>query len=171
MLDDTVRWTGMPARVAAQMSDDPDRKHRPLRLIPIGPIVFTCSLLVISLIWPPLLDGMNLGALIGILVAFWGAAFAMLPGIYINGPLGKSSLADDEREAALRKDSLLFCLGLLTVLNGLGQPLLMILSHWQGWKIAKTVSVVSTAFMLNATLWGCLPTLYASWNLGQLPKE
>ena len=26
MLDDTVRWTGMPARVAAQMSDDPDRE-------------------------------------------------------------------------------------------------------------------------------------------------
>jgi len=33
------------------------------------------------------------------------------------------------------------------------------------------VSVVTTAFMLNAALLGCLPTLYASWNLGHLPKE
>ena len=95
----------------------------------------------------------------------------MIPGIYLSGPLGKSSLEDDEREAALRKDSFLFCLGLLAVLNGLGQPLLMILSHWQDWKFAKTASVVTTAFMLNATLWGCLPTLYASWKLRQLPKE
>jgi len=171
MLDDTVRWTGMPARVAAQMSDDPDRKHRPLRWSPIWPIAFSCALLVVSLVWPPVLDGMQPGALIGVIVAFWGGALAMIPGIYTNGPLGKSSLEDDEREAALRKDSFLFCLGLLTVLNGLGQPLLMILSHWQDWKIAKTASVVTTAFMLNAALWGCLPTLYASWKLRQLPNE
>ena len=171
MLDDTVRWTGMPDRVAAQMSDDPDRNHRPLRWIPMAPIAFSCALLVISLVWPPILDGMHPGALIGVTVAFWGGAFAMIPGIYIMGPLGKSSLEDDEREAALRKHSFLFCLGLLAVLNVFGQPLLMILSHWQDWKIAKTASVVTTAFMLNASLLGCLPTLYASWNLRQLPRE
>jgi hypothetical protein len=171
MLDDAVRWTGMPARVAAQMSNDPDRKHRPLRWSPIWPIAFSCALLMISLVWPPLLDGMHPGALIGVTVAFWGGAFAMIPGIQMNGPLGKSSLEDDEREAALRKDSFLFCLGLLAALNCLGQPVLMILSHWQDWKIAKTASVVTTAFMLNATSWGCLPTLYASWKLPQLPKE
>jgi hypothetical protein len=171
MLDDTVRWTGMPARVAAQMSDDPDRKHRPLRWIPIWPIAFACALLVISLVWPPLLDGMHPGVLIGVIVAFWGGVFAMIPGIHMHGPLGKSSLVDDEREAALRKDSFLFCLGLLAILNCLGQPLLMVLSHWHDWKFAKTVSVVTTAFMLNAAMWGCLPTLYASWKLRQLPKE
>ena len=171
MLDDTVRWTGMPARVASQMADDPDRKHRPLRWSPIWPIAFSCTLLVTSLVWPPVLDGMHPGALIGVIVAFWGGVFAMIPGIHMNGPLGKPSLEDDEREAALRKDSLLFCLGLLAILNGLGQPLLMILSHLQDWKIARTASVVTTAFMLNASLWGCLPTLYASWHLGQLPKE
>jgi hypothetical protein len=38
---------------------------------------------------------------------------AMVPVIHMNGPLGKPSLEDDEREAALRKDSFLFCLGLL----------------------------------------------------------
>jgi hypothetical protein len=114
---------------------------------------------------------MHPGTLIGVIVAFWGGAFAMIPGVYMNGPLGKSTLEDDEREAALRKDSFLFCLGLLAVLNCLGQPLLMIVSHWEDWKIAKTASVATTAFMLNATLFGCLPTLYASWNLRQLPNE
>jgi uncharacterized membrane protein YqjE len=85
--------------------------------------------------------------------------------------LGRPSLEDDEREAALRKESFLFCLWLLAILNCLGQPVLMILSHWQDWKIFQTASVVTAAFMLNATLLGCLPTLYASWNLEQLPKE
>jgi len=170
-LDDTVRWTGLPARIADQMSGDPDRKHRPLRWSPIWPIAFSCSLLVISLVWPSLLDVMHPGALIGVITAFWGGVFAMIPAIYMNGPLGKSSLADDEREAALRKSSFLFCLGLLAVLNGLGQPILMILSHWQHWKFAQTASVVTTSFMLNATLFACLPTLYASWNLRQLPND
>lgn len=36
-LDDAVRWTGIPARVADTMSDDPsvDRKHQPLRWVPL----------------------------------------------------------------------------------------------------------------------------------------
>lgn len=171
MLDDSVRWTGMPARVANQMSNDPDRKHGPLRWTPIWPIAFAFALLVISLAWPPILDGVSPGALIGIIVAFWGAIAGVTPGILMTGPLGKSSLEDDEREAALRKDSWVFCLALLAVLNGLGQPVFMILSHWKGWPMAQTGTVVTTTVMLNATLLGCLPTLYASWNLRELPKE
>ena len=95
----------------------------------------------------------------------------MLPGIHMNGPLGIPSLEDDEREAALRKDSFLFCLGLLAFLNCLGQPFLLILSHLQNWQTVHSASVAASALMLNATLFGCLPTLYASWNLRQLPKE
>ena len=171
ILDDTVRWTGMPDRVAAQMSDDPGRKHRPMRWIPLGPIAFAFLLFVISLAWPPFLEGMHPGALIGILVAFWGATFGMTPGIHATGPLGSPALEDDERQAALRKDSFVFCLRGLAILNVLGQPLLMILSHWQHWTLAQTASVVTTAFMLNSTWWGCLPTLYASWNMRHLPTE
>jgi hypothetical protein len=173
MLDDTVRWTGMPARVAKQMSDDPsvDRKHRPLRWSPIWPIACSCVLLMISLAWPAALDRVSPGITYSITVVFWCVIFGMMPGIHANGPLGKPSLEDDEREAALRKDSFLICLGLLAVLNCLGQPLLMILSHWQDWQFEQTASVVATAFMLNASLLGCLPTLYASWNLRQLPNE
>lgn len=171
MLDDTVRWTGMPDRVADQMTDDPDRKHRPMRWVPIGPIAFSFALLVLSLAWPSALQGFSLAGIIGVLVAFWGGAFAMMSGIHARGPLGSPSLEDDEREAALRKDSFLACLLLLAVLNCLGQPLITILSHWQHWQVARIASVVTTAFMLNATLLGCFPTLYASWKMAQLPKE
>jgi len=96
---------------------------------------------------------------------------AMAPAIHMNGPLGKPSLEVDEREVALRKDSFLFCLGLLAFLNCVGQLLLMTLSHLQNWQTGHSVFVAASAFMLNLTLFWCLPTLYASWNLQQLPKD
>ena len=165
-LDNTLRWTGIPARVADEMSDAPpvDRKHRPLRWIPIWPIAFSCALFILSLIWR--------WALNPALVSSLGAiGVAMTPVIHISGPLGKPSLDDDEREAALRKNSFLFCLGLLAFLNCLGQPVLMILSHLQNWPTARSASVAGSVFMLNLTLFGCLPTLFASWILRQLPQE
>jgi hypothetical protein len=166
-LDDALRWTGVPARVADDMSDAPsvDRKHRPLRWIPIWPIAFSCALFILSLIRQPALILAALMPSLGVVIV------AMLPAIHMSGPLGKPSLEDDEREAALRKNSFFFCLGLLAFLNCLGQPVLMILSHWQNWQTAHSVSVAASALMLNAALFGCLPTLYASWNLQQLPKE
>src|ERR1700726_242469 len=116
-LDNTLRWTGIPARVADEMSDAPsvNRKHRPLRWIPIWPIAFSCALFILSLTWPTALGRVSLGG---------GVILALLPVIHMNGPLGKPSLEDDEREAALRKDSFLFCLGLLACVNCLGQPFL-----------------------------------------------
>ena len=162
ILDNAVRWTGLPARVADEMSDAPSvhRKHRPLRWMPIWPILFSCTLFVLSLMWPSVLLT-SLGAVIA----------AMVPSIHVNGPLGKPSLEDDEREAALRKDSFLFCLGLLAFLNCVGQLLLMSLSHLQNWQTAHSVFVAASAFLLNLTLFWCLPTLYASWKIRQLPKE
>jgi hypothetical protein len=173
MLDDTVRWTGMPARVAAQMSNGRffNPEHRPLRWSPIWPIAFSSALLAVSLAWPPVLDDIPLGGMIGITTGFWGAILTMVPGIHMSGPLGKSSLQDDEREAALRNASFLFCLGLLAVLNCLGQPILMIVSQFQHWQTVRSASVAASTFMLNATLFGCLPTLYASWKLRELPRE
>jgi len=172
-LDNTLRWTGIPARVADEMSDDPsvDRKHRPLRWIPIWAIAFSCVLFILFLTWPSTLDRVLLGGIVAVVISLGGGIGGLVLIIHMNGPLGKPSLEDDEREAALRKDSFLFCLGLLACLNCLGQPFLMILSHWQNWQTAHSVSVAISALMLNATLLGCLPTLYGSWNLRQLPKE
>ena len=162
ILDNAVRWTGIPARVANDMSDAPslDRKHRPLRWSPIWLIAFSCILFILSFIWPSVLLT-SLGAVIA----------GMASSIHINGPLGKPSLEDDEREAALRKDSFLFCLGLLVFLNCVGQLIFLGLSILQNWQTAQRVIVAASAFMLNLTLLGCLPTLYASWKLRQLPKE
>jgi hypothetical protein len=96
---------------------------------------------------------------------------APLPAIYMNGPLGHPSIEDDEREAALRKDSYLFCFGLLACLNCLGQPFLMIASQSRHWEVGHSAIVAGWGLMLNAALFGGLPTLYASWKLRQLPKE
>jgi hypothetical protein len=64
-LDNTLRWTGIPARIADEMSDAPsvDRKHRPSRWIPIWPIAFSCALFILSLAWPPGLDRVSPGAI------------------------------------------------------------------------------------------------------------
>ena len=160
MLDNAVRWTGIPARVADQMSDAPsvDRRYRVLRWSPIFLIACSCILFVLSLKWPS-----------GLMISFGTVIAAMAPSIQMNGPLGKSE--DDEREAALRKDSFLVCFGLLAFLNCVGQLLLMTLSHLQNWETAQSVYVAASAFLLNLTLFWCLPTLYASWRLPRLAKE
>jgi hypothetical protein len=172
-LDNALRWTGIPARVADQMSDAPsiDYNHQPLRWGPIWPIAFSCALFILSLTWPPVLDRLSPGAGISILAGLMASIVGTALAIHPSGPLGKPSLEDDEREAALRKDSFLFCFGLLAFLNCLGQPVLVILSHWQNWQAPRSLVVAASAFILNATLFGCLPTLYASWKLQRLPKE
>jgi hypothetical protein len=172
-LDHAVRWTGIPARVADDMSDNPsvDRNHRPLRWIPLVEIAFSCGLLVLSLIWAQKLDDVSPGALIAMMT---GMVLSITSGvwlIYRSGPLGKPPREDDEREAALRKDSFLFCLGVLAGLNGLGQPILLIASQWQDWQTTHGALVTFSVLILNATLLGTLPTLYASWNFRQLPRE
>ena len=162
ILDNAVRWTGIPARVTNDISDAAlvDRKHRPLLWSPIWPIAFSCILFVLSLAWPSVLLT-SLGTIIA----------GMAPAIHVYGPLGKPSLEDDEREAALRKDSYLVCFGLLTFLNCVGQLLLMSLSHLWNWETAHSVFVAASALMLNLTLFWCLPTLYASWHMRPVPKE
>lgn len=167
ILDNALRWTGVPARVAEDLSGAPraDRQKHPHRWSPIWMIALACALFVFSLTWPlaPLLSALapSLGAVL----------VSMTPLIYQSGPLGKPSIEDDEREAALRKDSFLFCLGLLAFLNSLGQPALMIWSHLRNWQLTRSMLVAVEALMLNATLFGCLPTLYASWSLPRLPPE
>jgi hypothetical protein len=172
-LDDAARWTGIPARVADDMSDNPsvDRKHQPLRWVPLLVIAVPCVQLVVCLIWPAKLDHVSLGAVISVMTGMVLSFMIAVLLVYTSGPLGKPSCEDDEREAALRKDSFLFCLGLLAGLNCLGQPILLIVSHWQNWQTGHSAIVVICALILNATLLGTLPTLYASWNFRQLPKE
>src|SRR5688500_11960143 len=104
-LDDAVRWTGIPARVADDMSDNPsvDRNHRPLRWVPLVLIAFSCVLLVLCLRWAQKLDHVSPGAVVGIMTAMVVSIMTGVLLTYTGGPLGKPSGEDDEREAALRK--------------------------------------------------------------------
>lgn len=167
-LDDAARWTGIAAWVADPLVD---RKHPPYRWLPLLLIAVSCLPLVVCFIWPQAMDRLSLATLVSLIL---GPVISLVTAawfIYTNGPLGKPSREDDEREAALRKDSFLFCLGLLAALNGLGQPVLLILSHWQNWETGHSALVVISALTLNAALLWTLPTLYASWSFRRLAQE
>jgi hypothetical protein len=167
-LDDAVRWTGIPARVADPLFDG---KHQPLRWVPLLLVAISCVQLVVCFMWPQEMERLSLATLVALMPAMVLGIGTGVVVVYMSGPLGKPSREDDEREAALRKDSLLFCLGLLAALNGLGQPILLTLSQWQNWQTGHSAMVVISALILNATLLGTLPTLYASWSFRRLPKE
>ncbi len=170
-LDNALRWTGFPARVADDLADDMPVGHRrqPLRWGPLFVIAFSCAVFVFCLIWPQRLHLFSPGAVVSIMTAIAVSSAVLL--IHTSGPLGKPSREDDEREAALRKDSFMFALGLLAGLNCVGQPILLIVSHWQDWQPAQSANVVFSALILNVTLLGTLPTLYASWASRKLPSE
>lgn len=167
MLDNAVRWTGMPARVAEQMSGAPsaDRKHQADRWSPILLIAFACIVFVLSLMWPSAL-----------MISFSTFVAGIAPFIHANGPLGKPSREDDEREATLRKDSFLFCFGLLTLLSfaellGFIIFVLTNLPHVENWDTGKSALVAASALLLNLAMFWCLPTLYASWRMPAISKE
>jgi hypothetical protein len=48
-LDKSLQWSGIPARVADDMSEaqSQDRKNRPLRWIPLWPIAFSFALFIL----------------------------------------------------------------------------------------------------------------------------
>jgi hypothetical protein len=129
-------------------------------MTPLFVIACSVALFVVSLLRPSVFE-----ISLGVVVA------GLIPLIQRLGPLGNPSIDDDEREAALRKDSWLFCFGLLAALNCLGQPVLAVVAQLRSWPVGHIAIVVGTVFMLNTCLFGNLPTLYASWSLRQLPAE
>ena len=160
-LDKAVSWTGISERIRVEALDQGNHpRPRPLRWVPLFPIVSSVALFVASLVRPSVLE-ISMGAVVA----------GLLPLIQRLGPLGNPSIDDDEREASLRRNSWLFCFGLLAILNCLGQPVLALAAQLRGWPVGHTAIVIGTAFMLNVCLFGNLPTLYASWSLGQLSAE
>jgi hypothetical protein len=160
-LDKGVRWTGLPARVAEEMAGTRvARPVRALRWFPLLPIALATALVIASFVWPSVLE-----------VSFGVIAIGLVPIIQKMGPLGTASTEDDEREAALRGSAWFFCLAALACLNCLGQPLLAAWGVLRHWSAEHTLIVAGTIFMLNACLFGCLPTLYASWSSRQPENE
>jgi hypothetical protein len=169
-LDDAVRWTGMVDRVSDQIAGDPSVHHRPARWIPLLYIVTAWMLILFPLFLIVKFD-LSMWDVVVVMMAIAICVTAGAWQIHASGPLGKAASVDDEREAALRKESLLFSLGFLAALNCVALPVLLVLSHWQGWRTAPVVAVAVSTLILNAVLLGTLPTLYASWKSRNPPKE
>lgn len=154
-MDALVWWTRASEQVRHDMSADAgDRRHRPLRWLPLLPMASGAGLVMAAIAFSlP-------GTAYGVAAAMMAAATA----IALNGPLGKSAIHDDEREAALRKNALFFSLALLAIANIITGPVLLVAAVWQGWPVERTAGVAFALFMGNMTWFVSLPTLYASWK-------
>lgn len=162
-MDALVRWSGAAEAVSADMADDADtrRRHRPMRWLPLLPVTCGAGLIGLAIAHP-------IGSMWYVAAGPIVAAMTM---VSINGPLGKPSLDDDEREAALRKDAFLFCLAVLAFLNILAGPALMVMAALNEWKIEQMAGVAFALVIGNLAWFGSLPTLYASWKSPQLSSE
>lgn len=162
-MDSLVRWTNASDMVKRDMSSEGGelQRHLPMRWLPLIPMGCGTGLIFAAIALP-------------VPVVFYGIAGAMsgvMSYIHINGPLGKSSVDDDEREAALRKDAFLFCFAILAIANILGQPMLMVTAALHQWTIARTIGLAFAIVIGNLAWFTSLPTLYASWKLPRLSDE
>lgn len=154
-LDALVRWSNASDMVKRDMSDDDGAaRRRPLRWWPLLPMACSAGLVCAAIAYP-------------VPHALYAAAaplVAAVAALSIRGPLGKPSIDDDERERALRKDSFLFCLAVLALLNVVGGPVLMVVAALEGWAAARMLGVATAVVLANLAWFGSLPTLYASWK-------
>lgn len=161
-MDALVWWTNASDRVRHGMSDEPDEHvHGPMRWLPLLPMALGAGLIYSAIAFAVPL--MSYGAA--------GAILAVASSIPINGPLGKSSIDDDEREAALRKNAFLFCLAFLAVANIVAGPVLLVASALNEWPIRRVLGVAFALFFGNMMWFISLPTLYASWKLPKLSDD
>lgn len=158
-MDALVWWSGTSDKVRHDMSADADERQRlPMRWLPLLPMAFAAGLIFTSISFS--VSNMVYGVAAPIM--------AVALAIAINGPLGKPSIDDDEREAALRKNSFFFCTAFLAFVNIVAAPILMLTSALHGWAVERSVGTAFALFMANMTCFVSLPTLYASWKL---PKQ
>jgi hypothetical protein len=155
-MDALVWWSSGSDRVRQDMSSEADGgRYRPMRWLPLLPMAWGAGFVLSAIAFPmPLMS-----------YAVAGPAIAAAAAIAINGPLGKPSIDDDEREAALRKNAFLFCLAILAFVNIVGGPILLFTAGLNEWTAEHLTGVSCALFMGNMTWFVTLPTLYASWRL------
>ena len=162
-MDDWLRWTGMPQRVALELAQNAagQGKHRPMRWLPLLPVIIGIGMMITACWVRSPWTVLGMGGLIGGLIA----------PIKQQGPLGKPALEDDEREAAVRKSAYLFCFGALAILNVVGHPILAAICFSRNLAAERIMAIEFASFFLNLALVGSLPTLYASWASGRQEKS
>ena len=159
-MDALVRWSNASDMVRRDMSDDADtrRRYRPMRWLPLLPMACGAGLISWAIASP----------IAHALYVIAAPIVGTMAAVSINGPLGKPSMEDDEREAALRKDAFLFCLAVLAFANIVGGPILMLTAALHGWPVERIVGVAFALVIGNLAWFGSLPTLYASWKAPKL---
>jgi hypothetical protein len=161
-MDALVWWTNASDNVRHDMSDDAnERRHLPTRWMPLLPMTFGVGLIYSATATP---------------LPYWvfgvaGSIMAVGAAIAVNGPLGKPSIDDDEREAALRKNAFFFCVAFLAFANIIGGPILLLTAALHGWASERAIGAAFAVFIGNMTWFVSLPTLYASWMLPKGPLD
>lgn len=154
-LDALVWWSKASDMVQRDMSGNTDeRRNRPMRWLPLLPMALGAGLIFVALASP--LPHMAYGVAAPLM--------AVASAIVINGPLGKSSLDEDEAEHMLRKNSYFFCMAVLAFLNIFGAPALLLSAAFQAWSVDRIAGLAFALFIGNMTWFVSLPTLYASWQ-------
>jgi len=161
-MDTLVWWSGASRQVRQDMSNHADgRRHQPMRWLPLLPMAAGAGLVscATAFAMPSMMYGV--------------AAMLMPPAaaIALQGPLGKSSIDDDEREAALRRDAFFFCMALLALVNIVAGPVLLLSAALKGWTLEQIAGVAYALFMANMAWFVSLPTLYASWKSPSLSDD
>lgn len=161
-MDALVWWSSASGRVRDDMSDHADeRRRRPMRWLPLLPMAVGAGFVFAAVAFPVAPGMYGIGA----------PVMASTMAMAINGPLGKSSIDDDEREATLRRDAFFFCLAFLAFANIVGGPALLLAAALHGWAAERLMSIAFALFIGNMTWFASLPTLYASWKLPGLSDD
>lgn len=156
-LDDLVRWTGIPA-----LAQGTPRRRRMLVLPTLALVLATIGFgLTLS----------NADNWFGYSLLMLGFAIANFMPIF--GPLipfGAVQRAD-ERERTLRRSALLVGLSMVGVGAWLGIWLLVVLALLQRLTVERLIHDMTALAFYLTTLYGAVPTLWASWRLRPLPED
>lgn len=161
-MDALVWWTNASDQVRHDMSGDVDKwRHRPMRWLPLLPMACGAGFIFSAIAFPMPYTAYGVA----------GAIMAVAAAIALNGPLGKPSIDDDEREAMLRKNAFFVSMAFLAIANIVGAPILLLTAAFHEWAFERTVGVAFALFIGNMTWLTCLPTLYASWKLPDVSDD
>ena len=157
-LDDTVRWTGIPA-IAAQQ-----QRRRRLLVPPVVALLLATGGLIYCLAHPS---------------GYWPGYACLMFGFAISnfmpllGPVipWGSTHRVDERERALRRSAYLVGLASIGVASFLGLWLLVALASLGGLSVEQLVRDMAALAFYLMTLHGSVPTLWASWRTPPLAEE
>ena len=161
-MDTLVWWTNASERVQCDMTmDSNERRYYSMRWLPLMPMALGAALIfyAITTTLPYFIYGLG------------GAITMIASAIAINGPLGKPSIEDDEREAALRKNAFLFCMAFLAMSNIIGESFILLTIAEKGWGREHVIGLAFALFIANAAYFVSLPTLYVSWKLTTLSED